>query len=120
MQRVAGRAELGGEHPPQLAVTAGLRLGDGEHRLGAAPIAQQRAHGISLYGQIHPRISDVRVEGKRAVVTDCQDASHSGQADASGQPRTVGLARNPVSGTLHRGTDGEWRMARIDYPGGSC
>lgn len=83
-------------------------------------LAQQRSRGITLYGQIQPRISDVRIEGERAVVTDCQDASHSGQADASGQPRTVGLARNPVSGTLHRGTDGEWRMARIDYPGGSC
>ena len=83
-------------------------------------LAQQRSQGVTLYGQIQPRISDVRVESERAVVTDCQDASRSGQADASGQQRTVGLARNPVSGTLQRGADGAWRMVRIDYPGGSC
>lgn len=81
---------------------------------------KQRARGIAPYGHVHPRINAVRIDGSGAVVTDCQDASRSGQADASGQPRTVGLARNPVSGTLQRGADGAWRMVRIDYPGGSC
>lgn len=83
-------------------------------------LEQQRTRGVTLYGDIQSRVSEVGIEGSRAVVTDCQDASRSGQADASGQPRTVGLARNPVSGTLHRDPDGQWRMARIDYPGGSC
>ncbi|MBK0870207.1 hypothetical protein INP57_25685 [Saccharopolyspora sp. HNM0986] len=83
-------------------------------------LEQQRTRRITLYGHIRPRISEVRIEGSRAVVTDCQDASRSGQADASGQPRTVGLARNPVSSTLHHDADGQWRMVRIDYPGGSC
>lgn len=63
----------------------------------------------------------MRLDGARAVVTDCQDASHSGQADAtSGEPRTVGVARNLTAGTLERGPDGTWRVTRIDYPGGGC
>jgi len=54
-------------------------------------------------------------------VRDCQDASHSGQADAAtGRARTVGVAHNPVEADLVRGADGHWRVSRISYPGGSC
>ncbi|GAB2677335.1 hypothetical protein GCM10027271_42710 [Saccharopolyspora gloriosae] len=84
-------------------------------------LARQREQGITLYGELHPRITDVHVDGPRAVVTDCQDASRSGQAEAvSGEPRTVGVARNAVSGTVERGPDGTWRVTRIDYPQGGC
>lgn len=84
-------------------------------------LAKQRTQGITLYGEVHPRITEVRVEGARAVVTDCQDATRSGQADAAtGRPRTVGVAHNLVSGTLERGPDGSWRVMRIDYPHGGC
>ena len=86
-----------------------------------ANLAQQRAAGIGLYGEIHPRITGVRLEGTRAVVTDCQDTSQSGQAEAdTGKPRTVGVARNLTSGTLERGPDGTWRVVRIDYPHRGC
>ncbi|MCA1229411.1 hypothetical protein [Saccharopolyspora sp. 6M] len=84
-------------------------------------LGRQREHGIVLYGEVHPRISDVRLGSDRAVVTDCQDSSSAGQADASsGEPKTVGVARNPVSGSLQRGPDGAWRVTRIDYPRGGC
>ncbi|WP_258349004.1 hypothetical protein [Saccharopolyspora gregorii] len=97
-------------------------------QVAAGPMAEtilvnldrQREQGITLYGEVHPRISDVRLDSDRAVVTDCQDSSSSGQADASGKPKTVGVARNPVSGTLQRGADGAWRVTRIDYPMGGC
>lgn len=86
------------------------------HNLG-----RQREQGITLYGAVHPRISDIRLEEDSAVVTDCQDSSGSGQADAaSGERRTVGVARNAVSGSLQRGSDGAWRVTRIDYPQGGC
>ncbi|MCX2729446.1 hypothetical protein OOZ19_04280 [Saccharopolyspora sp. NFXS83] len=84
-------------------------------------LALQRDRGITLYGEVHQRITDVRLTGDSAVVTDCQDSSGSGQADAvSGEPKTAGVARNAVSGTVERGPDGTWRVTRIDYPQGGC
>lgn len=86
----------------------------------AGNLAQQRAKGVSLYGEITPRITGVRITGDEAVVTDCQDASRAGQADASGRARTAGLERNPVTTTLHRDEVGAWKVVEITYPGGSC
>jgi len=57
----------------------------------------------------------------RATVTDCQDASHAGQADArTGKPRSVGVARTWVDATLVLGGDGVWRVSEINYPGSRC
>ena len=86
----------------------------------AGALAAQRTRDVTVYGTVTPRISDVRLDGDTAVVRDCQDASRSGQADGSGRPRTVGLARNPVSATVQRSADGAWRVADVAYPGGSC
>ncbi|QGK70290.1 hypothetical protein GIY23_12830 [Allosaccharopolyspora coralli] len=81
----------------------------------------QRASGVALYGTVTTRVTDVRVDGDRATVTDCQDASHSGQADAAtGEPRTVGVARNPVRGTLTQVPGQRWKVVDITYPGGDC
>lgn len=81
----------------------------------------QRAAGIRLYGQVVPRPSVGRIAGGRAEVTDCQDASHAGQADArTGAPKTVGVARAPVTASVVRGSDGGWRVAEVRYRGGSC
>ncbi|MEV4731896.1 hypothetical protein [Saccharopolyspora sp. NPDC049426] len=81
---------------------------------------QQRTQGVRLYGSVTPRITGTRIEGDRAVVTDCQDGSQAGLADAAtGQPRNVGPSRNAVSATLSRESGG-WRVAKIEYPGGEC
>ena len=81
----------------------------------------QRDQGIKLYGQVVAHVTGVEVKPDRAEVQDCQDASQAGQADArTGKPRTVGVPRNPVKGTLVRGADGAWRVALIEYPGGNC
>ena len=77
------------------------------------------ARGVRLYGQIQPHVTGIRVTGGQATVLDCQDASHAGQADASGTPKTVGIARTSVLGTLTR-TESGWRVERIDYSGGRC
>jgi hypothetical protein len=83
---------------------------------------RQRQHGITLYGAVIPHPTVPPVNGKNtATVRDCQDASHSGQADAkTGKAHTVGVARNPVVATLARGEDGRWRVSQIRYPGGRC
>ena len=89
-------------------------------RLYAGTKAQNTA-GIQLYGKVVPRPSVLRLAGGRAEVRDCQDASKAGQADArSGTPKTVGVARAPVTASLVRGPDGVWRVSDVRYTGGSC
>jgi hypothetical protein len=89
-------------------------------RLYAGTKAQQQA-GIRLYGQVHARPTVRQVAGNRATVSDCQDASKAGQADArTGKPKTVGVARSPVEATMLRGADGAWRVSDVRYTGGSC
>ena len=86
-----------------------------------AQATTQARNGIILYGAVTPRPA-VTLQGPvRATVSDCQDASHAGQADAvTGQRRTVGVARNPVTAVLVRGRGDRWRVASIDFPAGSC
>ena len=89
-------------------------------RLYAGTKAQSTA-GIRLYGKVVPRPTVLRASGGRAEVRDCQDASKAGQADArSGKPKTVGVARAPVTASLVRGSDGVWRVSDVRYTGGSC
>lgn len=89
-------------------------------RLYAGTKAQNTA-GIRLYGRVIPRPTILRVAGGRAEVRDCQDASKAGQADArSGRPKTVGVARAPVTASMVRGSDGVWRVSDVRYTGGSC
>lgn len=81
-----------------------------------------RANGITTYGTVRPRITKVIVEGNTATVVDCQDASRAGKADLeTGEKKTVGVPRNPVRARLERVTDsGEWKVAKITFPGGDC
>ncbi len=82
----------------------------------------QRQNGIVLYGQVglRPTVRSIDPEG-RAEVSDCQDTSRTGQADAkTGARRTVGVPRAPVTATLLRGVDGRWRVSDTRYTGGRC
>ncbi|KAA9159426.1 hypothetical protein FPZ12_020180 [Amycolatopsis acidicola] len=82
---------------------------------------QQKQSGVKVYGDVTARIASVQVTGASAKVTDCQDASRTGQADAkTGDPKTVGVERNPVSADLVRGTDGRWKVSQVTFPGGTC
>ncbi len=83
---------------------------------------RQKAAGIATYGEVAVRISSVEVSGSTANVVDCQDGSHTGQADArTGAKKTVGVARMPVRAALIRdAADGKWKVSRIEFPGGAC
>ncbi|MEV5542050.1 hypothetical protein AB0L13_34980 [Saccharopolyspora shandongensis] len=82
---------------------------------------EQLSGGIRLYGAVMARVSSVQITGDQAALQDCQDASKAGQADvASGKPRNVGVARNPVHATLTKESDGVWRVDRVEFPGGEC
>ncbi|KAA5825447.1 hypothetical protein F1721_32955 [Saccharopolyspora hirsuta] len=81
----------------------------------------QLASGVRLYGAVVAHVTAVEITGNRASVQDCQDTSRAGQADAiSGEPKNVGVQRNPVRATLSKGTDSRWRVDRIEFPGGEC
>jgi len=74
--------------------------------------------GWDTYGQFTSRISwPQSVDGKAtAVIADCQDASQAGSFETStGNKTTVGVARNPLQGTLARGEDGVWRVVQVFY-----
>ena len=89
----------------------------------AKPTASPNANtlnskGWDTYGQFTSRISWPQpVDGKAtAVIADCQDASQAGSLETStGNKTTVGVARNPLQGTLVRGQDGVWRVDQVYY-----
>ena len=83
---------------------------------------QQRRDGITQYGVASPRAPKVTLTGNgRAGVKDCVDFSRTGQADArTHAPRTVGVARTPLSVTLIKGADQRWRVSQVIFPGGHC
>jgi hypothetical protein len=74
--------------------------------------------GLRFYGQVvsHPYWS-TPIDGKTtAVMGDCGDYSHYGTLYVkSGSKRTVGVARNNTRVTLVKGSDGTWRVQKIEY-----
>jgi hypothetical protein len=81
----------------------------------------QRDAGRRDYGTVVPHPSVVAVDGGRASVLDCQDASRSGELDLdTGLPRSVGHARTPLAATLSYGADRRWRVSQLRYLDGSC
>jgi len=79
--------------------------------------------GQVFYGQDlpRPRLTRLSDQDGVAVVDDCQDSSHSGIADKStGRHLTVGVSRNHVVVTMHRGDDGQWRVAFVSYTRTKC
>ena len=81
------------EHPASdwRRVVAAVAV-DPELSLVVSGTQRLRQNGLTSYGEPVPHPSVLPVQGAGvARVRDCQDASHSGQADAvTGQARTVG------------------------------
>src|SRR4051812_30279647 len=73
--------------------------------------------GTVFYGADRPRphVARLSVQQGIAVINDCQDSSHAGNADSStGRRLTVGVARHPVTATMHL-VQGTWRVAFVSY-----
>lgn len=74
--------------------------------------------GLRFYGQVanHP-YWQTPIGGRNvAVMGDCRDSSHYGTLYVkSGNKRTVGVAHDNTRVTLVRGSDGVWRVQKIEY-----
>jgi hypothetical protein len=78
--------------------------------------------GTVFYGadQPRPHVARLSVQQGIAVINDCQDSSHAGNADRStGRRLTVGVARHPVTATMHL-VQGTWRVAFVSYQDAHC
>jgi hypothetical protein len=86
-------------------------------------MATQDVRGEVIYGTNIPRptVKSLSEAQGVAVVTDCQDSSHSGvERRSDHRLLTVGVARNPVVATMQRDGDGTWRVSFVSYPNRSC
>jgi hypothetical protein len=78
--------------------------------------------GQVFYGADVPRATAASVapDGLRAVVNDCQNSTHSGNADKrTGQALTVGVARNHVVVTMAKVSD-VWKVYFVSHPTTPC
>ncbi|WP_147268178.1 hypothetical protein [Spongiactinospora rosea] len=78
-------------------------------------IAALRAEGRVTYGYPVIHFFDVRIEGGRASLHDCQDARKVGQADdRTGKRISRGLPGTHMVAALIKESDGVWRVAKVD------
>jgi hypothetical protein len=80
--------------------------------------------GREPYGQVIPRIKEVRVGGKHAEVDDCQDMSRAAMADRRTHrmiPETAeGKSTANIIAFLERSSDGRWRLTGLDIKEAKC
>jgi hypothetical protein len=109
------------QDPSQWPDTLGAVATDPELNAMLNNLKTLRSRSLTVYGTTREHVTKIDVTGVRAVLTDCQDASESGQADVNtGQHKTVGIPRNPITADLVRSADGRWRVSDVSYPGGGC
>jgi hypothetical protein len=86
----------------------------------AASLSAQAAFHKVSYGEavVHPEVTSI--DSSTAVVTDCQDTSHSGVKDRkTGHKETKGIPRALVITNLTP-VGGTWKIVKIDYRGARC
>ena len=113
-----------GERPEsQWRTVLGQVAVDPQLSFAIAATRQQYRNGITVYGVASPRKPEVAggSGSGRVTIRDCADFSRTGQADArTKKPRTVGVARTPLSAVLLKGADGRWRVSQVTFLGGRC
>lgn len=85
-------------------------------------LAAAAAAGEVYYGEDIVRPEITKVEGRLAMLRDCQDSSGHGRLKvATGKKVTVGLKNDLAIVTMKLGTEGVWRVSTVTYkPAGSC
>ncbi|WP_433498873.1 hypothetical protein ACQP1K_00445 [Sphaerimonospora sp. CA-214678] len=86
-------------------------------------IRQMTEQGQEPYGEVVPRVKEVRVGEKRAEVTDCQDTSMAGMADRRTHqliPGTTKKATANITASLEQSSDGRWRLTGLSMKEAAC
>lgn len=84
-------------------------------------LATADANGEVAFGQITVNPVLASVEGRTAIVRDCQDTSPTGRMKkATGEKVTVGRPNSPAVVTMLKGDDDVWRVSAAEYLGGTC
>ncbi|MEW9532871.1 hypothetical protein [Microbispora sp. NPDC049125] len=87
-------------------------------------IRRMAEQGREPYGEVIPRLKEVRVGGKRAEVTDCQDTSKAGMADRLTHKLIPGSIRDNstanIKAVLEQSTDGRWRLTGLSIREAAC
>ncbi|WP_152990785.1 hypothetical protein [Sphaerimonospora mesophila] len=86
-------------------------------------IRQMTEQGREPYGEVVPRVKEVRVGEKRAEVTDCQDTSMAGMADRRTHqliPGTAKMATANITASLEQSSDGRWRLTGLSMKEAAC
>ncbi|MGP3921316.1 hypothetical protein [Nonomuraea sp. 10N515B] len=87
-------------------------------------VEQMVAQGREPYGQMIPRVKQVKVGGKYAEVVDCQDMSQAAMADRRTHqviPETTkGNSTADIIAMLQQSSDGRWRLTGLRIKGAAC
>jgi hypothetical protein len=86
-------------------------------------MARDRARGRVFYGApvLRPKVTALSTGTRVATITDCQDATHTGDKDAkTGRLLTKGSPRTTVVATMNLQRDGEWRVVYVTFPKQRC
>ncbi|WP_433432252.1 hypothetical protein [Nonomuraea sp. CA-141351] len=84
-------------------------------------IAALQATGRVTWGNPVLHTFDVKVNGDKASLHDCQDATETGQADAkTGERLTHGTTDTHLVVTFRKGEDGAWRASTLEQVDGPC
>lgn len=79
-------------------------------------LAEQEKRGRGQYGAEVPRAKVVTKGENSSIISDCQDGSGAGVLDrATGKKLVRGDERNPLIAFMSKGSDGVWRVRRVEY-----
>jgi hypothetical protein len=80
--------------------------------------------GREPYGQVSPRIKEVRVGGRYAEVDDCQDMSRAAMADRRTHHLLLETAESKstanITASLEQSSDGRWRLTGLNIKEAKC
>lgn len=84
-------------------------------------IEQMHAKHLASYGTSVVHVSNVRVDGAKAILRDCQDSSNAGLMNTVTHKKVNrGLKEEGIKAYLSKGGDGVWRVTKMISLGRGC
>ncbi len=84
-------------------------------------VRQLKAEHLTSYGKSIPHVQSVQIDGNKAILHDCLDASNAGLQSSRTQKKVNrGLKKEGVKAHLSKGSDGQWRVVKIISLGEGC